>query len=128
VLASHGAARMPLWLTEIGWPAARGHIKVPSYQRSIATTKLGMAKRLFEGYAVLARERRARNARVSRVYWYSWASSYTPTSQVGIGIFRYAGLFRFDGTSFKEQPAFVAYRRSARQHEGCRKGLSGACS
>ncbi len=127
VLKRHGAARMPLWLTEIGWPAARGHIKLPSYQRTIATTKLGMAKRLFEGYALLARKRRARSVRVSRVYWYSWASPYTPTSQVGIGIFRYAGLFRFDGTSFKEQPAFVAYRRSARQHEGCRKAPSGAC-
>ena len=46
VLARHGAARMPLWLTEMGWPAAKGRVPVPSYQRTIATSDAGMAVRL----------------------------------------------------------------------------------
>jgi hypothetical protein len=127
VLARHGDSRLPLWLTEMGWPAAQKKIKVPSYQRTIATTKAGMAKRLTAGYKLLSRKRRARNARVSRVYWYTWASPYTASKQKGTGIFRYAGLWSFNGTSFKKQPAYSAYVRMARSQEGCRKNAAGRC-
>jgi hypothetical protein len=127
VLTRHGAGHMPLWLTEMGWPAARGKIKVPSYQRTIATNATGMARRLTAGYSLIARKRRARDVRVSRVYWYSWASPYTPSPNPGVGIFRYAGLLRIHGTSFKQQPAFAAYRHSARRHEGCAKTVTATC-
>lgn len=127
VLARHGDSGLPLWLTEMGWPAAKKRIKVPSYQRTITTTKLGMARRLLAGYSLLAHKRRAAGVRVSRVYWYTWSSPYTPSSQKGTGIFRYAGLFRFNGTSFKKQPAYVAYVHMARAQEGCRKNASGHC-
>ncbi|HEX6458660.1 MAG TPA: hypothetical protein VF032_07075 [Thermoleophilaceae bacterium] len=127
VLARHGAARMPLWLTEMGWPAAKGRIHVPSYQRTIVTNDAGMAKRLTAGYNLLARERRARNARVTRVYWYSWSSPYRRSSTPGTGIFRYSGLFRFNGGAFATKPAFSAYVRSAREHEGCVKTTTGRC-
>lgn len=127
VLARHGAARMPLWLTEMGWPAAKGRVHVPSYQRTIATNDKGMAKRLTAGYNLIARERRARNARVSRAYWYSWSSPYRPSSDPGTGIFRYSGLFRFNGGAFKREPAFTAYVRSARKHEGCAKTATARC-
>lgn len=127
VLARHGAASMPLWLTEMGWPAAKGRVHVPSYQRTIVTNDAGMAKRLTAGYKLIARERRARNVRVTRAYWYSWSSPYRPSSDPGTGIFRYSGLFRFNGTAFVKEPAFTAYVRSARAHEGCAKTATGRC-
>jgi hypothetical protein len=127
VLSRHGDAALPLWLTEMGWPAAQKRIKVPSYQRTIATTKAGMAKRLIAGYKLLAHKRRAHNVRVSRVYWYTWASPYTPSKQKGTGIFRYAGLWRFNGKSFAKQPAYAAYVHMARAEEGCRKNAAARC-
>jgi hypothetical protein len=127
VLASHGAARMPLWLTEMGWPAAKGRMKVPSFQQTIATTDSGMARQLTAGYTLLAHLRRQRNVDVSRIYWYSWASPYTRSSQVGTGIFRFAGLFRYRNGSLAAMPAFQAYERSARAHEGCAKTATAIC-
>jgi hypothetical protein len=127
VLARHGAARMPLWLTEMGWPAAKGRTRVPSYQRTIATTDSGMAKRLTAGYDLIVHERRARNVGVTRAYWYSWSTPYVPSSDVGTGIFRFAGLERFNGGAFTKRPAFAAYVRSARKHEGCAKTSTGRC-
>jgi len=117
VLARNHARRLPLWITEMGWPAARGRIRVPSYQRTIATTDRGMAARLKAGYALIVRERRRANALVSRVYWYTWASPYAPSRDPGTGIFRYAGLYRYDGANFVATPSFRAYERSARRHE-----------
>jgi hypothetical protein len=127
VLASHGAARLPLWLTEMGWPAAKGRMKVPSFQQTIATTDSGMAKRLTAGYKLLAHVRRQRNVGVSRIYWYSWASPYTRSAQLGTGIFRFAGLFRYRNGSLVTMPSFTAYERSARAHEGCVKTATAAC-
>jgi Beta-galactosidase len=127
VLARHGAARMPLWLTEMGWPAAKGRVKVPSYQRTIATTDAGMGRRLTAGYNVIARNRRSPRALVSRAYWYTWSSPYVRSSDVGTGIFRFAGLERFDGGAFAKKPAFAAYVKSARAHEGCAKTSTGGC-
>jgi hypothetical protein len=127
VLARHGAARMPMWLTEMGWPAAKGRTTVPVYQRTIATSDAGMAARLRAGYSTLIRERRKPNAVISRVYWYTWSSPYVPSTDVGTGIFRFAGLFAYDGQSFVTKPAANAYLRSARGHEGCKKGATGRC-
>jgi hypothetical protein len=127
VLARHGAASMPLWLTEMGWPAAKGRLRVPSYQRTIATTDQGMATRLTSGYALLAAKHRARSVRVSRVYWYSWATPYVRSSNPGTGIFRFAGLLRFKGDVFTREPAYRAYVRSARSHEGCVKTATATC-
>jgi polysaccharide biosynthesis protein PslG len=117
VLIRHHARRLPLWITEMGWPAAQGRIRVPPYQRTIATTDRGMAARLEAGYALITREWRRANALVSRVYWYTWASPYAPSRDPGTGIFRYAGLYRYNGSNFVATPSFRAYERSARQHE-----------
>jgi Beta-galactosidase len=127
VLARHGAAHIPLWLTEMGWPAARGRIRVPRYQSTIATTDAGMARRLTAGYNVITANRRSPRALVSRAYWYTWSSPYARSSDLGTGIFSFAGLERFNGQSFIRKPAFAAYVRSARAHEGCIKAASGRC-
>ena len=124
VMRKRGVSRRPLWLTEMSWPAARGRVDAPSYQRSIITTDRGMATRVRDSYALLARVRRQANVRVGRAYWYTWSSNYDAADG---SVFRFAGLTRFDGERFVARPALRAYRASARRHEGCAKTTSGTC-
>ena len=67
--------------------------------------------------------RKIRNVRVTRVYWYSWASVYTGD------IFRFTGLRTYDPSSqtLSDKPALAAYVDSARRHEACVKNSAGAC-
>jgi hypothetical protein len=118
VLKRHRDNRLPVWVTELGFPASKGKSKS---KNTLQTTALGAARRLARTYNLLARDRHKRSVRVDRVYWYTWSSSYTGD------IFNFTGLYRFDGTSFKPQPQLVAYRRSARKHEGCSKAATGRC-
>ncbi|HEX8857003.1 MAG TPA: hypothetical protein VF752_15515 [Thermoleophilaceae bacterium] len=127
VLARHGDARTPIWITEFGWPAARGRTKVPSYQRNIATTDRGMAQRLSGAYRLFAAVRSRPDVRVERLYWYTWSAPYTRSNDPGTGIFRFAGLNRYDGSSFRATPALRAYRTAARSLEGCVKTQTGSC-
>jgi hypothetical protein len=120
-LRRHRDRRTPIWVTEFGWPASKGRTRVERYQRTIQTTDGGMASRLRRAYRLLARDRRRLGVR--RAYWYTWASSYEP----GNGMFRFAGLRRFDGARFRSTPALRAYRASARRHEGCKKTKMGTC-
>jgi hypothetical protein len=110
VMRRRGDARKPVWITELGWPAARGRTSVPRGLRTVVTTDRGMAERLTEAYELLADERR--RLRLERVHWYTWASSYSGEP------FRFAGLLRYDpALSFAPTPALTAYARSARRHE-----------
>jgi polysaccharide biosynthesis protein PslG len=118
VLGRHGDNRLPVWVTELGFPASKGKSKS---KNTLQTTARGAAKRLVRTYNLLARDRHKRSVRVDRVYWYTWSSSYTGD------IFNFTGLYRFDGTSFRPQPQLVAYRSSARRHEGCKKAATGRC-
>jgi hypothetical protein len=120
VMSASGGTRKELLLTEMGWPAARGRTRVPSYHRGIVTTDAGMARKLAAGFRLLARHRR--RLRLTRAYWYNWASSYSRGS-----IFNFAGLGRFDGRRYAPKPAWRAYRRSARRDQGCAKDSTGRC-
>jgi hypothetical protein len=72
-----------------------------------------MAKFLRKAYSDLARD--DRKLGLERAYWYTWASSY----ERGAGIFRFTGLYRFSkGHFIAAKPALVAYRKSARRHQG----------
>ena len=102
-----GDRRKPIYITEITWPASRGRTKGIRFQRQ--ETARGMARRLAQAYSLLGRS--SRPLRLRRVYWYTWASAYGR----GGSIFRYAGLQRYSGGVFTEQPALAAYRRSARR-------------
>lgn len=124
VLRRHGS-KAPIWLTEMGWPAARGRTTVPSYQRSIVTTDGGMAARLTRSYALLARHRRDGDLGVARAYWYTWASSYGADGNDGI--FRWAGLSSYTDGAFTRRRAESAYRASARRDEGCAKTETAVC-
>ncbi len=68
-MARRGDARVPVWLTELSWPAAKGKTV---QHHDFETTDSGQAERLKVGLPLLAEERRA--LRIGRVYWYTWLS------------------------------------------------------
>jgi hypothetical protein len=114
--------RKPIWVTETTFPAGKGRVSRPplSWQQNWYTTDRGMAKRLRDLYRLGLRNRR--RLRLHRIYWYTWASGYDGQND----LFEYAGLIRY-GSALSPQPALVAYRRSARRAQGCRKTAAGVC-
>jgi hypothetical protein len=122
-LARGREKRKPIWITETTWPAAQGRVSPPSvpWQRSWYTTDEGMAQRVVDLYARAARKRR--RFRLHRVYWYTWASSYSDGD-----LFDYAGLNRYSGGVFEPRPSLQAFTESAQRLQGCVKTPEGACS
>ena len=102
----------PLWVTETTFPAARGRVRPPEqdWQRRWYTTPSGMARRLTELYSLGIKN--ARRFGLRRLYWYTWASSYSGQDE----LFDYSGLVRLgeDGAVVR-QPALRAYSRSAKR-------------
>lgn len=121
VLKHNHQSKMPVWLTEIAWPAAKGRDKPRAkWQRAWYQTDRGMATRLTQAYAVLVKYHRS--LRLGRVYWYTWSSEYKKGD-----LFNFGGLLSFNGSVFKRRPALKAYQRSARRYEGCAKTSTGRC-
>ena len=108
-LDRHGAARKPIWLTELTWSSAKGHKK--NLTKDWETTDAGQAVRLREAYALFVRARRA--LRLERIYWYTWVTvdRDSPNS------FDYSGLRtqRPDG-SVVDKPAARAFRAVVRRY------------
>jgi hypothetical protein len=106
VLKKHGDAKLPVWITELAWPASKGKVKPPSGLQALPTTAAGMATRLTRGYQLLLKSRI-----VQRAYWYTWASAYTN----GDGIFGFTGLQHYDPQTgrFTATPALRAFRNVA---------------
>jgi hypothetical protein len=119
VMRAHHDARVPIWVTELGFPASKGRVRS---KNTLQTTPRTAASRLSATYDLLAHRRRDPRLLVGRVYWYTWASSYR-----GPDIFNFSGLWRFAGGGLKAQLQLAAYTRSARAHEGCTKTATGAC-
>lgn len=111
VMRQRGESRKQVWITEFGLPASKGRIESDNF---LQTTDRGMARFLSAGYSRAAATRRSRRVAVTRVYWYTWATPYC------CELFRFAGLFDYDPSNgeFKAMPAFRAYARSARDHQG----------
>ena len=107
VLKKHGDAKLPIWITELAWPASKGKVTPPSGLQALPTTAAGMATRLTRGYRLLMKSQI-----VQRAYWYTWASGYTK----GDGIFGFTGLQRYDPKTgrFTATPALRAFRKLAR--------------
>lgn len=122
VLRREHEPRKPIWVTETTFPAGKGRVARPplSWQQNWYTTDRGMASRLRQLYRLGARNRR--RLRLGRIYWYTWASGYSGQDD----LFEYAGLIRYD-SSLSPRPALVAYARSARRAQGCRKTAAGTC-
>ncbi|HEX8646007.1 MAG TPA: hypothetical protein VF715_03840 [Thermoleophilaceae bacterium] len=126
-LDEHGDRKLPIWVTEMTWPAAEGRAPTPDwaqsdYYRNFVTTEKGAASRLKAAYGLLGgRSFRTRN-RLERVLWFSAATSYT-----GGWIFDYSGLMGFDGSNLSTKPSYDAFRASARAAQGCAKSAAGSC-
>jgi hypothetical protein len=121
VMRRNGDAKKQLWITELGLPASKGREKSKNV---LQTTDEGMADFLTTSMEKLIAYQGSANVRVSRVYWYSWASVYCCGD-----IFRYTGLRQYDprDQTLKDKPAMASFVDSARRHEGCVKNTSGAC-
>jgi hypothetical protein len=126
-LNRRGGSRVPIWVTEMAWPAAKGRAQVPPwadspYYRNFVTTEKGAAKRLEGAYALLAsRGFRSRN-RLQRVHWFSSISSFS-----GNVIWDYTGLLSYNGEAMEATAPYAAYQSSARKRQGCAKDASGRC-
>jgi hypothetical protein len=103
VLKKHGDGKLPLWITELAWPASKGRVKPPSGLTALPTTDQGMATRLTRAYRLLSK-----SGVVQRAYWYTWASTYNKAD----GIFGFTGLERYDPATgrFTPTPALRAFR------------------
>ncbi len=121
VMRRHGDGAKPLWITELGLPASKGREKSKSAHQ---TTYEGMADFLTTAMEKLVAGQRSANVRVSRVYWYTWASVYCCGD-----IFRYNGLRAYDprDQTLRDKPAYSAFVESARRHQACVKNSSGIC-
>jgi hypothetical protein len=113
-----GDRRMPVWLTEFGWPASEG--KVQNGVRGFQTTDSGQATRLRAGLDLLVKDRR--KLRIGRVYWYTWLSQEASTGSS----FDYSGLRRIRDGQVVNAPALSVFTREARKLEGCAKLLGNA--
>ena len=112
-----GDSRIPVWVTELSWPAALGKTHTTA---GFETDDRGQAARLESGLALLARERVKLG--IGRVYWYTWLSAEGSTQSS----FDYAGLRRLRHGRVVATPALSAFRRVARRLEGCAKRVGDA--
>ncbi|MDQ3936511.1 MAG: hypothetical protein M3340_17965 [Actinomycetota bacterium] len=124
-LDARGGAKVPIWVTEMTWPASKGRASVPPwadtpYYRNFITTEKGAAARLKSAYRLLGqRSFRTRN-RLQRVTWFTALSTYRDDY-----LWNYCGLL--DQSGVRETPAYTAFRASARRDQGCTKDARGAC-
>jgi hypothetical protein len=86
-MARRGDQRLPVWLTEISWPASQRHTKVTP--GGFEVTEEGQAKRLKATLEELARVRRS--LRIAHVVWYTWLSAEGHSTPSWAG---YSGLRR----------------------------------
>lgn len=114
--------RRQIWVTEMGWAAARGRTDAPLGTTWVTTDK-GMARNLSREYSLLARFRKS--LLIGGAYWYTWASDYRPGGF--LTVFRFSGLLRYQDGGFTRMPAWRAYVGSARRYQGCAKTSSGRC-
>jgi hypothetical protein len=111
VLRAHGDRRMPLWVTELSWPAAREKIARPA---GFTVTEAEQPRRLSTTLRLLYAARKRH--RIERVFWYTWLSSET-----GPSAFDWSGLRRLRKGSAVDVPALWTFRRWARKLQGCTK-------
>jgi hypothetical protein len=125
VLDRHGASKVPLYLTEITWPAAKGKAHphyTTGYMTGFLTTQSGAAQRLAKAYRLVSATSLRNSVKLTRAYWYIGATSYKGRNE-----FDYSGLLKFTSKSVSAVPAYFAYQKAARAAEGCSKNSNGKC-
>ena len=117
VMARNDDAELPVLITEMGWPSAKGR-STDNY--GYEQTEAGQAAKIREAMPILANGRKRWG--IERVYWYSWLSV-----DRGPFTFGYSGLRTLRGDGPRDKPALAAYRRTVLALEGCmRKGATAA--
>jgi hypothetical protein len=111
VMARRGDRTLPIWVTELSWPAAARRLSKPPPWA--AATDSRQARLLRQGVRRLARARK--RLRIAGVYWYTWLSVE------GKSWFDYSGLRRVRRGARVDTPALKAFRQTARRLEGCTK-------
>ncbi len=112
VMRKHHDSKLPLWVTELSWPAGLGHTK---QEGDFSTTDDGQAQRLKQGLQLLADQRKTLG--IGRVYWYTWLSQEGITASA----FDYSGLRRLHDGQLRTAPALAVFEQAARTLEGCTK-------
>jgi hypothetical protein len=102
---------LPIWLTELSWPAAKGKVPRPA---GFEVSDKGQATKLRRALKLLAAARKRQ--RIQRVFWYTWIST-----EAGPSAFDWSGLRRMRDGSAVAAPALAVFRRWARRHQGCVK-------
>jgi hypothetical protein len=108
----HRDARMPIWMTELSWPASLG---ITEKQSEFAVHDKSQAANVTTVLDMLADARR--RLRIERVYWYTWLSAEASTGQG----WDYSGLRRLRSGKLVSAPALKAYERAAKRLTGCTK-------
>jgi len=116
VMRKHGDGRLPIWITELSWPAAKGKVPRPA---GFEVTDAGQAARLGKALKLLAAARGRQ--RIERVFWYTWLST-----EAGPSSFAWSGLRRLRDGAPVSTPALATFRRWARRLEGCAKAQANA--
>ena len=115
-LLDAGAAAVPVVYTELTWTAARGRLRDGLENRGYDRTPRDQARRLTDGLRRLAAKRTTLG--IAGVFWYTWLSRHANPEYR----FDHSGLRRLTpGGAIVGTPAQAAYRRVARQLEGCAK-------
>lgn len=115
-MRARGDGALPIWVTELSWPSARGHLSSPI---PIVVGEAAQALRLRAALRQLARARKSLG--IARVFWYTWLSQ-----EGGQSIFDWSGLRRVRAGRNVPTPALFLFRRVARRLEGCAKRPSDA--
>lgn len=118
VMRANGDGGLPVWITELSWPAAQGQRRA-GRGIGIEVDARQQAALLRKALRLLARARKRQN--IGRVLWYTWLSSETGPSP-----FDWSGLRRVHGDGATSTPALRTFRRAARRLEGCRKAARDA--
>lgn len=111
-LNKNGDEKVPLLITELTWPSAKGKVTKPyGYE----TTESEQASRVREVMPKLVKLRS--KLRLETVIWYTWSTTDTGKSSS----FDYAGLRRWTGSKLVSKPAYSAYKAMALKYEGYKK-------
>jgi hypothetical protein len=98
IMARHGDAAKPIWITELGWPTLKevGH--------GFSTTEAGQKRLLERSFNRIIAERST--WLVNRIVWYTWRDNSLFAS---CNLCRSSGLFRKDLTAKPAWGAFVGF-------------------
>ncbi|HKP89110.1 MAG TPA: hypothetical protein VJT75_03965 [Thermoleophilaceae bacterium] len=125
VLDRHGRKDVPLYVTEMTWPAAKGKANpgyTTGYMSGFLTSRKGAAERLSKAYSILTKRKLRKTMKLKGAYWFIASSSYKSANE-----FEYSGLLKLSGENLSPVPAYSAYRKAARAAEGCSKASNGNC-